>query len=445
MQALWATFWKEVLSLPRIDDYLKEVASQVRVKRIRKNLTDELRDHLELQKSDYLAEGLNEEAAEARAVQEMGDALMVGGELDRVHRPHAQWKGVLAALAVMLVGLALRVFLYSNETQMYVPVDMGLSILLGAGIVALLGTTDYAWWLKLTWPVCGLWMLCGLHAAAWGPSDGLVALRLPFFVQPLERLTPEMITSVMPLMTALLMCKMRGRGWGGFLVGLSAVGMGMVIYLTYIRYSLRYYPLGAMLLLSLGTAFFAVKRGFFRIDRKKAYGVLWLVGALIMLRLLLGSAPVVTQDVMGKYVYPLLERARLFGSAGPNAENTQALMRWQFLLPYMIVKLGWLPFAVLLAGMVLALIRCVRRLWRMENSMGSLLGVTSALTLCMQTAMYLLYSFTNVHMDVGLPLISEGIVMLLVDSLLAGVMLSVMRGENLPEETTSERRRSRTA
>lgn len=103
------------------DEYLKAVAEQIRVKRIRQTLTDELRDHMELQKADFMEDGLSEEEAGRRTIEEMGDALLVGGELDRVHRPAPQWKGILLALLLMLLGIFLRtVFTPDGQTK---PVD----------------------------------------------------------------------------------------------------------------------------------------------------------------------------------------------------------------------------------------------------------------------------------------------------------------------------------
>ena len=70
---------------------------------------------------------------------------------------------------------------------------------------------------------------------------------------------------------------------------------------------------------------------------------------------------------------------------------------------------------------------------RMKNKMGSLLGTSAVLTLCAQTAIYYLYSFTNYTQYVGLPLLSYGNALLLCDGILIGVILSALRGQNLPE------------
>lgn len=91
------------------DDYLDQVARQVRVVRIREPLTAELRDHMLSQKEEYLAAGLSEEEAERRTTEDMGNALLVGGELDAAHRPAPQWKGIAIAMLLLSLGLGVQV------------------------------------------------------------------------------------------------------------------------------------------------------------------------------------------------------------------------------------------------------------------------------------------------------------------------------------------------
>ena len=97
------------------DEYLEKVASQIRVKRARGPLTEELREHMECQKEAYLAEGMAEAEAERRTVAGMGDALLVGGELDRAHRLRPQWRGIFIAL--LLIALLIRCALHFTRME----------------------------------------------------------------------------------------------------------------------------------------------------------------------------------------------------------------------------------------------------------------------------------------------------------------------------------------
>ena len=55
----------------RIERYLETAGAQVRWKRVRPALKRELRTHLEEQTEAYLAEGMNEDAAEAEDVRQI--------------------------------------------------------------------------------------------------------------------------------------------------------------------------------------------------------------------------------------------------------------------------------------------------------------------------------------------------------------------------------------
>ena len=74
----------------QIERYLETAGAQVRWKRVRPALERELRTHLEEQTEAYVSDGMTEDAAEAEAVRQMGDAEAVGLALDAVHRPKRQ-------------------------------------------------------------------------------------------------------------------------------------------------------------------------------------------------------------------------------------------------------------------------------------------------------------------------------------------------------------------
>ena len=81
-----------------IREYLDTVQEQIRWKRARPVVVRELEQHLTDQRDAFLEEGNTPEAAERLAVEEMGDPVFVGTELDRVHRPKPQWGLLLPAV-----------------------------------------------------------------------------------------------------------------------------------------------------------------------------------------------------------------------------------------------------------------------------------------------------------------------------------------------------------
>ena len=93
----------------RIEQYLDTVGAQVRWKRVRPALTQELRTHLEEQAEAYRAEGLPAAEAEAKAVRQMGDAEQIGLALDAVHRPKRQTAILSLAGICILLGAIFRI------------------------------------------------------------------------------------------------------------------------------------------------------------------------------------------------------------------------------------------------------------------------------------------------------------------------------------------------
>lgn len=72
--------------------YIETVTEQIRCKRALPLVTKELEDHIEDQKSAYMADGMDSFEAEEAAVLEMGDPVEVGIDMDRIHRPKMAWK-----------------------------------------------------------------------------------------------------------------------------------------------------------------------------------------------------------------------------------------------------------------------------------------------------------------------------------------------------------------
>ena len=86
----------------KIDEYLQIVSEQIRYKKIRSTVTEELRNHILDQAQAYEACGAFPEEAMERAVREMGDPVDTGVALDRIHRPQMNW-GIIILIALISI------------------------------------------------------------------------------------------------------------------------------------------------------------------------------------------------------------------------------------------------------------------------------------------------------------------------------------------------------
>lgn len=88
----------------RIEEYLDAVCGEIRWKAARKQVRDEIKSHIEQRTDEYMTSGDTQEAAEEKAVANMGDAKKTGRELDRLHRPRCDWMLIGALIALLILG-----------------------------------------------------------------------------------------------------------------------------------------------------------------------------------------------------------------------------------------------------------------------------------------------------------------------------------------------------
>ena len=91
--------------MKRKEEFIQLLADQIRCKRAREDVIREMEAHISDQAEAYEAEGMEPEEALAEAVEQMGDPVAVGVELDRIHRPRMDWKMTAMAVLLSLGGL----------------------------------------------------------------------------------------------------------------------------------------------------------------------------------------------------------------------------------------------------------------------------------------------------------------------------------------------------
>lgn len=94
-----------------MEEYIKILLEQVRFEKAHKAIGDEIRAHIEDQAEANISEGMDKETAEKKAVEDMGDPVATGLELDKVHRPQLAWELVAATLAVTFLAVVLHIFM----------------------------------------------------------------------------------------------------------------------------------------------------------------------------------------------------------------------------------------------------------------------------------------------------------------------------------------------
>ena len=88
----------------RIKEFLENVCQQIKYQPIRKEVSEELENHLLEAKESYILEGVEEAKAEEKAIIQMGNAAEIGKKLNKIHCPKLDWKLLFLALILIIFG-----------------------------------------------------------------------------------------------------------------------------------------------------------------------------------------------------------------------------------------------------------------------------------------------------------------------------------------------------
>ena len=98
-----------------IKNFLDTVKNEIKYEPIRKNIEEELKSHIEDAKDDLMSKGLEENEAEEKAVEAMGNPVDIGKKLNKIHRPKFDWK--LGILVLILLGYGIFIAILQKDTS----------------------------------------------------------------------------------------------------------------------------------------------------------------------------------------------------------------------------------------------------------------------------------------------------------------------------------------
>lgn len=425
-----------------IQAYLETLGAQIRWKRARSPVVRELEAHLEDQREAFAAEGHLPEDAERLAVEEMGDPVALGAELDRVHRPRPQWGLLTAALGLALLGGVLRVWLTAGvEHESTNPLRTALALALGCACLLGMYFLDYSRLLRRA----GMIYLGALIL-------GALALRFSPVINGTSYYT-RYVVLLYPTVYALWLYHLRQRGWKGFFAAVSGgVPLAAVTLLAP-------FFLGAVLLLLTGFVLLlaAVSMDWFGVSRSRAAGLTVGMAAGLSALLAAGCKAGFCKTRLTLFLHPELDplgggyqavmvrkaltSSRWLGTGSWDGPYPYERMvpEWNrdFLLTTVIHKLGCLPFLLLTVAAAGFLAWLLLRGLRQQSQPGRLIALSVVLSLGLQAAASVMQNLGYVLFSASMPLIVGNLISV-VDMTLIGLVLSVFRGafaggdENFP-------------
>lgn len=441
MPELCSVCWKEVPALPEcFEAYLNEVGQTIGWPRARSFALRELRTHLLEQRDCFLEEGMTEQEAENAAVREMGDAAMVGKELDAVHRPREQRLLLGAAILLSCLAVFLRFYLTAGFVfESPDPVKTAAALLFGLAGMGGLYLLDYRLLMRHAGKIYIAALMLGLLTWQFGPRVNHAAWHT------------RHVVLLYPAVYAIWLNCCKNKGWKGFLLAvLGGIPLAMIACMAP-------YIMGLFLLLGTGVILLLLAAGedWFGIGRKEtAFSVLGCSLTVGILAVCYGWNEWVTRrismllhpenDPFGSGYQILSVRNMLSGARWQGAASVAPaygdhpyeyiVPEWSgdFLLTTIACKLGWLFFLLTAVLMLVLFGRIVGRAFRQRNPFGRILAVGAVLPMLLETVGAIAQNLGYYLVSVPIPVFSGNINMVMTMALL-GLALSALRQQDLPE------------
>ncbi|MCR1868364.1 FtsW/RodA/SpoVE family cell cycle protein [Murimonas intestini] len=448
------------------DEYINTLTEQIRCKKARHAVAEEIRAHIEDQKQEYLCEGADEAEAEEMAVKEMGDPIEAGVALDTIHRPKMAW-GMIALMSVLsILGLVLQYLVHLDLSKLQDNVNYpgspvryiidGITpntvivVILGLAAMILVCYLDYS---RIGLRSKEITVFLFLAIILWQWAAGLkVNGRQDWIpVGSIEVSISMLIYLFIPLYAGIIYNN-RGKSYMGFFE--SILWMLPALFI-----SIRIPSAVTTIVLLLTFAVIltaAVSRGWFRVSRKYTIGGMWAAIALFPAFLyilakcfgneyqiyrLQAYAGRLTQWItnpdgnifyLTKPVNQMLSGGRLIG-AGELPDTAAAVLGKgnYYMLTYVAAFYGILAAAALAGAVIFVFFRFFRISLRQKNQLGMIMGAGCSAAFLLQTAAYIINNLGIIPTEINAPFISYGGAGTVVTYILLGLLLSIYRYQNV--------------
>ena len=435
-----------------MEAYLEKLLLQIRCKKARPYISDEIRSHIESQIEDNLSAGMEYEEAEKCAVADMGDPVEVGISLDKIHRPKIAWKLIAIVGILSLLGIIVQqsVFykvvqsdsgayiqeVYGDITNGFVlNVIFGFIIMCGIYFIDYTVIAKYSKIIGLVICTMGVWGLTGCSGGVVNGmyySVGFGSLLIP--IKPLMML-------YVPLYAAILY---KYKGGGVWALIKACIWLIVPVIITFKLPNIV--VTGIIMVSMLIQLTVAVIKGWFRASHKKALISLWAIFmvlpvvalfAMYKFRLLADYQierinAFLTASGDASYLTSLLRTLRadiqMVGDSGNDVINSLPAFNSDYIFTYILNSYG-LMAGVVVCAVLATLVRFVfGAAIKQKNELGMVMGLGCGM-------IFLLNAVINVLCAIGmlppassfLPFLSADRGNILLCYALIGIMMSIYR------------------
>ena len=423
-------------STNKIRDYVQQVCEQIRWKKAHSIVSKEIEDHIIDQKYEYETNGLDEDLAIEKAILEMGDPIEVGTDLDSIYRPNPEWRLIILTSLMIILGVVIRSFITYDYQMPWKLTNSIVSIIIGTGFMIMAYFLDYSIIGKNSRKIYYALIVLTILVLFRGP----MLHGQNYYVKYIMLLFPTIFAGVV--------YSLRNKGYMGIILsGLYFVLPAIIcLYITSFS-SLIMYSLTCLIILT-----YAIAKEWFNIEKLKGLALIYIPVTLVSItsiallivensykldRLKVAFNPYsdpMNMGWMATVTRDILKNAKLIGSNRyvSSIETLLPSIDTDYVLTYLIGKVGWVSFIVIIAVIAAFIIRSLRVSSKQKGVLSGLISLSVIVTFTMQVIFYVIHNLGFQLFDPFiLPLLSYSRIGTIINMLLIGLMLSAYKSSAL--------------
>ncbi len=415
-------------------------------------VSEEIEHHIEDQKEAYIADGDEESTAMIKALEQMGNPVEVGKQLDKLHKPLLEWKLLLIVLALCSFGLLIQLSI--NGTLKATDIQNGLDIrrqimFLFAGFI-LMGIAylvDYSIlgkYAKIIWAI--LLFGCILYAQFGRVVNGIVIY------------LPSIALLFIPLYGGIVYAY-RKRGYLGLIKCLFLSLITMLLEMRIVVQSNVYigFILSCLLILTI-----AVCKNWFGTSIRNALLLIWGWPLPLLIIIIVTGNRFFTEyqwERLNNWISIILnpqysnrgylmniaretvKQATMFGESRYVKSDYIPGLNPDYILTYVIGRYGIAAGVLLIALFIVLFERMIHISLKQKNSLGVFVGIGCSMVFITLGTNYILANLGFQFLSqVNLPFVSYGGASLIINFIVMGFMLSIFRNANIIKEIPYKKR-----
>lgn len=453
-----------------MEEYIEKLISQIRCKKARPYIEEEIRNHIEDQISENVSNGMDRDEATLEAVKDMGDPVSVGVSLDKIHKPRFSWTlvaivGVVSLVAILVQWIFVLQFdnpasvtrvvsvvrdlddagnyISHNARYMCSIKDFINSIILGLIIMTVIYFIDYTLIAKYS-QIIGFIML-GIGVCALIASPGINGTRYYLF-NVVSISMPAFFMMYVPIYGAIIY---KYRGGGVIEILKCLVWLVAPTYIVFRLPSLSTAPIILICMLTQLTV--AICKGWFTVNKKVCLAIIWAVFTALPIIILSGMYSLnmlmtYQADRIKSWLNPnaaesgyvlslirdFVKNSRLIGNGQADLFGYIPDLNRDYIFTFIINTYGLIAGAIIIAVLATLIAFIFGTVLKQKNEVGLTMGIGCAMLLLASSVVNILGSVGILPtMASFLPFFSAGGSNMVLCFYLLGLVMSIYRYKDI--------------